>query len=47
MNTPAIGSSSVLQVISTTIRVRMTSKFVQIRPWTAELAAFERLEKSP
>ena len=42
-----IGSSSFLQVRRTTIRSRMSSKFDQIGPWTAELAALERLEKSP
>ena len=42
-----IGSSSFLQVRSTTIKSRPSSKFHQIRPWTAELAALERLEKSP
>ena len=26
---------------------RMSSKFGKIRPWTAELAALERLKKSP
>ena len=38
-----MGSSSFLQVIRTTIRVRMSLKFGQIRPGTAELAALERL----
>ena len=42
-----IGSSSFLQVTRTTIKSRMGSKFGQIRPWTVELAALERLEKSP
>ena len=36
-----------LQVSRTTIKSRMRSKVDQIRPWTAELAALERLEKSP
>ena len=31
----------------TTIKSRMSAKLGQIRPLTAELAAFERLEKSP
>ena len=42
-----IGSSSVLQVTRTTIKSWTSLKFDQIRPWTAELAALERLEKSP
>ena len=42
-----IGSSSFLQVIRTTITSRKSSKFGQIGPRTAELAALERLEKSP
>ena len=42
-----IGSSSILQVIRTIITVRMSSKYGHIRPWTAELAALERLDKSP
>ena len=41
-----IGSSSFLQVTWTTIKSRMSSKFGQIRPLTAELAALERLEKT-
>ena len=41
-----IGSSSYLQVTRTSIRSRTTSKFGQIEPRTAELAALERLEKS-
>ena len=41
-----IGSSSVLQVTRTTIKSRMRSEFGQVRPWTLELAALERLEKS-
>ena len=32
-----IGSSSFLQVTRTTIKSRMSSKFSQIQPWTAEL----------
>ena len=40
-----IGSSSYLQVTRTSIRT--SSKFGQIGPRTAELAALERLEKSP
>ena len=51
MNTLApsflIGSSSYLQVKRTYIKSRMSSKFGQIGPRTAELAALERLEKSP
>ena len=39
-----IGSSSFLQVIRTTISVRMSSKFGQIRPRTAKLAALESLK---
>ena len=42
-----IGSSSFLQVRRTTIKSWTGSKFGQIGPWTAELAALERLEKSP
>ena len=42
-----IGSSSYLQVTRTSITSRTSSKFGQIGPWTAELAALERLEKSP
>ena len=42
-----IGSSSFLQVTRTTIKSWKSSKFDQIRSWTAELAALERLEKSP
>ena len=36
-----------LQVMMTCMRARRTSKFSQIRPPTAELAALERLKKSP
>ena len=42
-----IGSSSYLQVTRTTIKSRTSSNFGQIRPRTAELAAFGGLEKSP
>ena len=42
-----IGSSSYLQVTRTFITSRTSSKFGQIGPRTAELAALERLEKSP
>ena len=42
-----IGYSSYLQVTRTSITSRMSSKFGQIGPRTAELAALERLEKSP
>ena len=42
-----IGSSSFLQVKRTTIKSRPSSKFDQIGPWTAELAALGRLDKSP
>ena len=42
-----IGSSSYLQVTRTPITSRMSSKFGQIGPRTAEFAALERLEKSP
>ena len=41
-----IESSSFLQVRRTTIKYWTGSKFDQIGPWTAELAALERLEKS-
>ena len=51
MNTLApsflIGSSSYLQVMRTTIISRTSSNLGQIRCRTAELAALERLEKSP
>ena len=51
MNTLAssffIGSSLYLQVMRTSITSRTSSKFGQIRPRTAELAALESLEKSP
>ena len=42
-----IGSSSFLQVTMTTITSWTGSKFGQIGPRTAELAALEGLEKSP
>ena len=42
-----IRSSSYWQVMRTFITSRMSSKFGQIGPRTAELAALERLEKSP
>ena len=42
-----IGSSSYLQVTRTSITSRTSSKFGQIEPRTAELAALELLEKSP
>ena len=42
-----IGSSSYLQVKRTSITSRTSSKLGQIGPRTAELAALERLEKSP
>ena len=41
-----IGSYSFLQVTRATIRSRMSSNFGQIRPWTAELDALERLKRS-
>ena len=41
------GSSSLLQATKAPITSRMGSKFGQIGPWTVELAAIERLEKSP
>ena len=42
----SIGSSSYLQVTRTFIISRTSSKFGQIGPRNAVLAAFERLEKS-
>ena len=42
-----IGSSSYLQVTRTSKTSRTSSKFGQIEPRTAELAALERLEKFP
>ena len=42
-----IGTSLFLQVTRTSITSRTSSKVGQIGPRTKELAAFERLEKSP
>ena len=42
-----IGTSSYWQVTRTSITSRTSSKFGQIGPRTAELAALERLEKNP
>ena len=42
-----IGSSSYYQVTRTSITSQTSLKFCQIGPRTAELAALERLEKSP
>ena len=42
-----IKSSSFLQATRTTIKSWMSLKFDKIRPWTADLAALARLEKSP
>ena len=42
-----IGSSLYLQVTRTSITSRMSSKFGQIGPRTAELAALERKKKIP
>ena len=42
-----IGSSLFLQVRRTTIKSWTSSKLDQIGPWTEELAALERLKKSP
>ena len=42
-----IGSSSYLRVRRTSITSRTSLKFGQMGPRTAELAALERLEKSP
>ena len=42
-----IGSSSYLQATRTSITSRTSSKSGHIGPRTAELAALERLEKSP
>ena len=42
-----IGSSSYWQVMRTSITSRTSSKISQIGPRIAELAALERLEKSP
>ena len=40
-----IGSSLFLQVMRTTIKSQMGSKFGKIRPGTVELAVLESLEK--
>ena len=42
-----IVSSLFLQITRTTIKSRMGSKFDRFGPGTYELAALERLEKSP
>ena len=42
-----IGATLFLQVTRTTIKSRMDSKFGMIRPRTLELAALDRLKKSP
>ena len=42
-----VGSSSYLQVTRTSLTSRTSSKLGQIGTRTAELAALERLEKSP
>ena len=42
-----IGTSSYLQVTRTFITSQMSSKFGQIGPRTAELAALERMKKIP
>ena len=42
-----LGSSFYLPATRTPTKPRMGSKFGQIGPWTGELAALERLEKSP
>ena len=42
-----IGSSSYLQLKRTSITSRRSSKFGQIGPRTAELAALERMKKIP
>ena len=42
-----IGTTSFLQVKRTIRKSWTSTKFDQIRPWTAELAALERQEKSP
>ena len=42
-----IRSASYLQAMRTSIQSRTSSKFGQIGPRTAELAALERMEKSP
>ena len=40
-----IGSSSFLQVARTTVKFWISSKFGQIQPCTAEIAALDRLKK--
>ena len=42
-----IGSYSFLQVTRTAVKAWMGSKFGKIGPGSAELAALERLKKSP
>ena len=42
-----IMEKTVLQVMMTCMGAQRSSKFSQIRPLTAELAALERLKKSP
>ena len=42
-----IETSSFLQVMRTTIKSQMSSKFSQSHPWSVELAALEHLKKSP
>ena len=42
-----IGSSSYLEVTRIAVTSRMSLNFGQVRPQIAELAALERLEKSP
>ena len=48
VNAPApsflMGSPSFLQATRTAIRSRMSSKFSEFRPWTAELPALESLK---
>ena len=41
-----IGFISYLQVVMIYIRALMSLKFGEIRPWTTELAALERLKKT-
>ena len=41
-----IGCSLFLEITRTTIKSRMSSTFGQNWPWTVELVAFERMEKS-
>ena len=47
MTNLALIGSLFLQVTRTTINSRMGSKFGRVGPGTYELAALERLEKSP